>query len=445
MGRLFWKIFFAFWIALTAAAAATGSAVWWHRYSRDGADSQLAGAPPDRLLTSMAASLLTHGGIESLREWMAEIPNRRRLPLFVVDDAGHDVLGRAVPEGALARAKALASEPSAKPASTPVARHVATPQGQSYLLFVPRAAESRPSPPPFLEPWQLIAIGTASSLAVSALLAWYLARPIRNLRWAFNAAAQGKLETRVLPRMGRRRDEIADLGRDFDRMAQQLQTLVSAQARLLHDLSHELRSPLARLHAAAGLLRQDPDNLPRSLDRIEQETDRLDALVGEVLDLARLEGGTLPAPIARLDLAELVSSIVEDARFEAQASGRDVSFHPPAAAFVNGRADLLHRAIENVVRNAVKYTPVDTAVEVDLRATATCATLTVADRGPGVPEDQLARIFEPFYQSNSAQPPDGFGLGLAIAQRAINLHGGSIRATNRNAGGLRVEIELPLA
>jgi two-component system OmpR family sensor kinase len=245
--------------------------------------------------------------------------------------------------------------------------------------------------------------------------------------------------------MGRRRDEIADLGRDFDRMAQQLQTLVSAQTRLLHDLSHELRSPLARLHAAAGLLRQDPDNLPRSLDRIEQETDRLDALVGEVLDLARLEGGTSPAPMARLDLAELVSSIVEDARFEAHAAGRDVSFHLHAAPIVSGRADLLHRAIENVVRNAVKYTPAGTGVDITLRATAASATLTVDDHGPGVPSDELTRIFEPFYQTDSARRPDGFGLGLAIAQRAINLHGGSIRATNQSTGGLRVEIELPLA
>jgi two-component system, OmpR family, sensor kinase len=441
VGRLFWKIFFAFWIALMAAAAATGSAVWWHRYSREGADRELAGAPPDRLMTDMAASLLTHGGVEPLREWMTEIASRRRFSLFVVDDAGRDILGRAVPESALEHAKALASEPSAR-----VARQVATPQGQSYLLFVPRAAETRrPSPPPFLEPWQLIAIGTASSLAVSALLAWYLARPIRNLRWAFNAAADGKLETRVLPLMGRRRDEIADLGRDFDRMAQQLQTLVSAQARLLHDLSHELRSPLARLHAAAGLLRQDPENLPRSLDRIEQETDRLDALVGEVLDLARLEGGTSPTPMARLDLAELVSSIVDDARFEAQSSGREVSFLLRDAASVSGRADLLHRAIENVVRNAVKYTPAGTAVEVELLATATSVTLTVADRGPGVPSGELTRIFEPFYQTHSERRPDGFGLGLAIAQRAINLHGGSIRATNQSAGGLRVAIELPLA
>jgi two-component system OmpR family sensor kinase len=228
-------------------------------------------------------------------------------------------------------------------------------------------------------------------------------------------------------------------------MAQQLQTLVSAQARLLHDLSHELRSPLARLHAAAGLLRQDPENLPRSLDRIEQETDRLDALVGEVLDLARLEGGTSPAPTARLDLAELVSHIVEDARFEAQASGREVSFHSRDAAIVSGRADLLHRAIENVVRNAVKYTPAGTQVDVELRATARSASLTVADRGPGVSEHELVRIFEPYYQTNSERRADGFGLGLAIAQRAIHLHGGSIRAANQSAGGLRVEIELPLA
>jgi two-component system OmpR family sensor kinase len=384
---------------------------------------------------------LIHGGVEPLRQWMTEMTGRRRFSLFVVDDAGRDILGRPVPEGALAHAKTLAPEPSARP----IARQVTTPQGQNYLLFVPRAEARRPSPPPLLEPWQLIAIGTASSLAVSALLAWYLARPIRNLRWAFNAAADGKLETRVLPRMGRRRDEIADLGRDFDRMAQQLQTLVSAQARLLHDLSHELRSPLARLHAAAGLLRQDPENLPRSLDRIEHETDRLDALLGEVLDLARLEGGTSPAPMGRLDLAELVSNIVEDARFEAEASGRDVAFHSRDAAIVSGRADLLHRAIENVVRNAVKYTPTGTAVEVELRATAASATLTVADRGPGVPADELTRIFEPFYQANSERRAHGFGLGLAIAQRAIHLHGGSIRATNGSNGGLRVEIELPLA
>jgi two-component system OmpR family sensor kinase len=442
MGRLFWKIFFAFWIALMAAAAATGSAVWWHRYEREGADRELAGAPPDRLMTDMAASLLAHGGVEPLRDWMSEMTNPRRVSLLVVDDAGRDILGRAVPDAALAHARALASEPSARP----VARQVTTAQGRSYLLFVPRGAETRrSSPPPFLEPWQLIVIGTASSLAVSALLAWYLARPIRNLRWAFNAAAEGKLETRVLPRMGRRRDEIADLGRDFDRMAQQLQTLVSAQARLLHDLSHELRSPLARLHAAAGLLRQDPDNLPRSLDRIEQEADRLDALVGEVLDLARLEGGTSPSPMARLDLAELVSNIAEDARFEAQASARELRLNRRDAASVSGRADLLHRAIENVVRNAVKYTQAGTAVEIELRAEAACATLIVADHGPGVPHGELGRIFEPFYQASSERRADGFGLGLAIAQRAISLHGGSIRATNQSAGGLRVEIELPLA
>jgi two-component system OmpR family sensor kinase len=441
VGRLFWKIFFAFWLALIVAAAATGSVVWTQRFIREGADSKLIAAPPDRLVADMAASLLMHGDVEPLRDWMAETAARGRFSLFVVDDAGRDILGRAVPEASLEHAKDLASKPS----SRPVARRVVTPLGQSYLVFVLRTADSKHPPPRMLEPWDLVLIGTVSSLAVSALLAWYLARPIRNLRWAFNAAADGKLETRVLPLMGRRRDEIADLGRDFDRMALRLQSLVSAQRTLLHDLSHELRSPLARLHAATGLLRQDPKNLQRSLDRIELETERLDTLVGEVLELARLEGGTSPALEGKLDLVDLVSDITGDATFEAQALGREVSFESHGAATVGGRADLLRRAIENVIRNAVKYTPRGTTAEVELRSTTTSATLTVRDRGLGVPEGELARIFEPFYRADSAHGTNGFGLGLAIAQRAIRLHGGGIRAANRSGGGLQVEIELPLA
>src|SRR5207249_6291638 len=162
-----------------------------------------------------------------------------------------------------------------------------------YVLFVTRPPGPRPGPrpgpPPPIAPWEFIVIGIVTSLVFSALLAWYLTRPIRNLRWAFDAAAAGRLETRVSPLMGRRRDEIADLGRDFDRMAQQLQNLVSAQRRLLHDVSHELRSPLARLQAAIGLARQQPAKLDTSLERIEREAMRLDSMVGEVLALARLE------------------------------------------------------------------------------------------------------------------------------------------------------------
>src|SRR5437762_13264719 len=230
---------------------------------------------------------------------MSEVQGRRPVMMFAVDEQGRDVLGREVPGAALAAAR----EVVARGDEGRGVRRASAADGTSYLLFVTRApfgmekagkgsGGPRPGGPPHeppIAPWELIVIGIATSLAFSAILAWYLARPIRSLRWAFGEAAAGHLETRVSPRMGSRRDELADLGRDFDRMAQQLQNLVSAQRRLLHDVSHELRSPLARLQAAIGLVRQSPQKLDASLERIEREATRLSELVGEVLTLARLE------------------------------------------------------------------------------------------------------------------------------------------------------------
>ena len=443
MGRLFWKIFIGFWLALVAAALITGTAVWLQHRVRE-APTELAGGPPSRIATDMAAATLRHGGVEALRQWMSEVQVRRPVMIFAVDDQGHDVLGREVPGTALAEARELVDHGGSG------ARRVSAPGGQSYLVFVTRSAGPRPAlplhprPPP-IAPWEFIIIGIAVSLAFSALLAWYLARPIRSLRWAFDAAAAGRLETRVTPLIGSRRDEIADLGRDFDRMALQLQKLVSAQRRLLHDVSHELRSPLARLHAAIGLARQEPAKLEPSLERIEREATRLDHMVGEVLALARLESGTASRGKERVDLAYLAANIAEDARFEAEALGRGLTFTTDGDAPVMGDADLLHRAIENVVRNAVKFTREGTTVEVSVRTTKSSAILTVSDYGPGITSAELAKVFDPFYRGESASGTPGFGLGLAIAQRAIDAHGGTIRAANVAGGGLQVEIELPLA
>jgi two-component system OmpR family sensor kinase len=346
-----------------------------------------------------------------------------------------------VPPGALAAARELADN------GEPGARRVSTASGENYVLFVtrppgPRPAP-RPGPPPPIAPWEFIVIGIATSLAFSALLAWYLARPIRNLRWAFDAAAAGRLETRVSPRMGRRRDEIADLGRDFDRMATQLQKLVSAQRRLLHDVSHELRSPLARLEAAIGLARQDPARVEASLERIEREAARLDELVGEVLTLARLESRSERSLSESVDFAELAAAIAEDGRFEAEANNRRLRLEAPDRLIVTGNPELLHRAVENVVRNAVKYTAEGSEVLVRLEQKEDLALLQITDHGPGIPERELARVFEPFYRVGNEERK-GFGLGLAIAQLAVQAHGGSIHAANAPGGGLRVEIGLPL-
>ena len=443
MGRLFWKIFIGFWLALVSAALITGTAVWVQHH-RESAPTELAGGPPSRLATDLAAATLAHGGVEALRSWMKEVESRRPVQVFAVDDSGRDVLGREVAPATLAAARELIEH------GEPGARRVAAPGGERYLVFVTRPAggprpPGRPPGRPPIAPWEFIVIGIATSLAFSALLAWYLTRPIRKLRWAFDAAAAGRLETRVSPLMGRRRDEIADLGRDFDRMALQLQKLVSAQRRLLHDVSHELRSPLARLQAAIGLARQEPAKVEPSLERIEREASRLDHMVGEVLALARLEGGTATRPKERVDLAYLAANIAEDARFEAEAVGRALRFHADGDAPVMGDADLLHRAVENVVRNAVKFTREGSTVEVNVHTTKSSAILTVTDQGPGITSAELAKVFDPFYRGEAGNGTPGFGLGLAIAQRAIDAHGGTIRAANAPRGGLQVEIELPLA
>src|SRR6478736_685805 len=424
MGRLFWKIFFAFWLSALAAAAATGTAVWLQHHPRSAADAELAQGPAAMLAGELASATLRHGGIEALREWLKETHRTQGPSLFVVDAQGRDLLGRPVPMQALARARELAASDE----SPRAAREVAAAGGERYVLFTPLEGEPRrprrPPPPP---PWELAIIVGIASFAVSGLLAWYLARPIRALRWAFGAAAEGRLETRARPLMKGRRDEIADLGDDFDRMAEQLQGLVAAQRRLLHDVSHELRSPLARLQAAIGLARQSPAKLEASLERIEHEVTRLDELVGEALTLARLESGAPEAAVETIDLADLVADVAEDARFEAQAAGRGLALQSVDKLLVRGHSELLHRAVENVVRNAVKYTAAGTEVELNLYMAGACAVLVVSDRGPGIPPAELERVFEFFYRIRG-DTVKGFGLGLAIARRAVMAHGGRISA-----------------
>ena len=318
----------------------------------------------------------------------------------------------------------------------------------------PPAMRERPPPPPFGDPPTMrerppapslllpIAVAVVVSLLASALLAWYFAKPLRHLRWALGALADGNLDARIGPQLADRRDEIADLGRDFDDMARRLQQTVEAQRRLLHDVSHELRSPLARLQVAAGLARQDPARTAASLDRVEAEVGRLDRLVGELLTLSRLEAGDDRQQKAPIEVMELLAAVVEDAHYEAKANGRDLEFQEGAEFVIHGHRELLHRAFENVLRNAVKYTAPGTCVSVATRMLpGQGLSVLVCDRGPGVLPSELDTIFEPFHRGSGAGV-EGFGLGLAIARRAVEAHGGSVSARNRDGGGLCVEIVL---
>jgi two-component system OmpR family sensor kinase len=452
MGRLFWKLFFAFWLAVLVAGVAVGTAVWLHSRSLERSDTRLLlGGPRTAFFLDTATATLKHGGPETMREVLSdralrEDPNRpRRVRLLVVDDAGHDLLGRAIPPETLEYARAQAAL-----GNQDETRQITLEDGHHYLLFAALEPgsdiRSAPPRPPRTRSLLLsLVAGLFASLAFSALLAWYLSQPARHLRRAFAAAARGDLALRVTPLMRGRRDEIADLGQSFDHMAQRLQALLDAQRRLLHDVSHELRSPLARMQAAIGLARQDPQRLLDTLDRLEREANRLDTLIGELLALSRLETGGFDRVPGWIDPVDLAATLAEDARFESRNNGRDLVFHGEGEALLAAQPELLHRAFENVLRNAVKYTAPGTTVTVEaLAVPGKTFLLRVTDRGPGVPETDLQAIFEPFYRCADAQPATGFGLGLAIARRAVLSHDGSITARNREGGGLIIDITLPL-
>ena len=285
--------------------------------------------------------------------------------------------------------------------------------------------------------------GLIVSLVGALALAWYFAKPIRHLRGAFDAAARGDLAVRIGSGMGGRRDELADLGRDFDHMTERLGILMESQKRLLHDVSHEMRSPLARLQAAIGLARQQPEQFDKTLARIEMEGERLDRLVDELLTLSRLEAGVAGVQEA-VDMQELLAGIVEDARFEGAPRQVSVDFVSSALPELRANPELLHRAIENVVRNALRHSPSGGVVRIVAGATGNRLRVCISDQGAGVPEDVLEKIFRPFFRANDQTVGDGYGLGLAIAKKVIAAVNGQIWAKKSESGGLVVEIEMPV-
>lgn len=303
-------------------------------------------------------------------------------------------------------------------------------------------------------------------------LARYLTAPVATLRQATRELAGGNLAVRVAPSLGKRRDELASLGADFDVMAEQIESLLVAQRRLLGDISHELRSPLARLNIALELARQRAGREAESaLARMQREAETLNEMIGQLLALTRLETGGREMRTSNFDLAKLVRNIAEDAEFEAESRNRSVHVSSCASCIISGNEELLRSAIENVVRNAVQHTAEGSAVEIFVERDTNgsvgaslpaspgnhkdthnnsygdrFAAITVRDHGNGVPENAVADIFRPFYRVDDARDrvSGGTGLGLAITERAVRLHGGSVAASNADTGGLVVQIIIPV-
>lgn len=448
MGRLFWKFFFAFWLALLLAGVGVGTAVWLrHKALEESA------APTQQNLdfratafVKAAAVVLKYGGVGELKHFLAE--ETQRIPrVYALNEQDQEILGRDLAPNLLDHVGKLLQQPD-YPDAIRVARDAS---GHRFVLFavLPEFgfAGGRGLPPhkPPLPILPIIA-GTIASILFSFALAWYFAKPIRCLRNAFSAIARGYLNTRVAGLMGKRHDELAELGHRFDDMADKIDQLVKAQQHLLHDVSHELRSPLARMQAAIGLAQQQPEKTQEILQRIERESQRISDLVGELLILSRLAVGGIEEPTPEIDINDMLTDIVADARFEAAVKDVTVDYSGAEDIVLSGRTELLYRAIENVLRNAVKFSHPgsEILVRMDTDDDAKYLRISVDDQGPGVKNEDLAAIFNPFFRGANADNSDGSGLGLTIARRAVEAQGGCISAGNRAGGGLHVEMKLPL-
>ncbi|MGI9064992.1 MAG: ATP-binding protein [Pyrinomonadaceae bacterium] len=395
-----------------------------------------------------AAEVYEQQGREALVAYLDRIQRESNIRAFLFNRQLQELSGRRMPAEAprvAERAFETRRPEDAVTGSGPLlARTVTTPRGEQYALVA--ELPGRMPPESLFHPiMHLLAI-----ILTWGLFCYWLARhltsPVAKLRAATQELANGNLSARVMPAMGKRRDELALLAADFDLMAEKIESLISSQRRLLGDISHELRSPLARLNVALELARQRAGaDAASALERIQHEAENLNEMIGQLLALTRLESGAEGLKKGAFDLVELVSAIAADAQFEASSRNRSVRLKTNGRCTVVGNEPLLRRAIENVIRNAVQYTAQGTEVEVELRSDAG-AVITVRDHGAGVPENALVEIFRPFYRVDEARDREagGVGLGLAIADRAVRLHGGKIEAANASRGGLVVTIILPI-
>jgi two-component system sensor histidine kinase CpxA len=448
------RIFASFWVAMVLiVAGAIGVTLYVLAERTEGPQRDPAA------LAEQAAAALQSGGETGLKRWLTGLEHRDLdTRLFVVGPTGQELLGRPIPNFLARRLARNTLEPGHErppPLAEQAARYrppqplplIIAGDGTVYrLALMPRRPEFFDT----LEVPQARGAILLLAILVTTLISWWLARsvtrPVRVLTSATRALASGDLEIR-LPQVAKRRDELGVLARDFEEMARRLRELLLGRERLLRDVSHELRSPLARMQVAVALGRQPGGDVAQTLQRIESEAARLDTLIDHVLKLSRLDAGAAALTREPADLVGLVDQVARDASFEGQGRNVRVQWDPPEhAVTVRADAELLASAIENVVRNALRYSPPGSSVEIALHSNPDKVRLVVRDHGPGVPEGDLQHIFEPFFRvaESRSRETGGDGIGLAITARVLAAHGGATRAQNAPTGdGLQVELSLP--
>lgn len=442
MRSFFVQIFLSFWVSTIAIFVAANLAFPRGDFFR-----------PDNLLSALESFMRQVTQLQIERSPAQNCEDLRPVSLFVFDHQGEEICGKS----ALPEVKQLAAR--ARSAGTrqitivgsfwALGERITGQDGHGFVavLLTPlKRGQWFPHLPPYAIP---------VSALVTFVFAYLLTKPVRALRSAFRRFSAGDMSVRLPVARNALRDwggaDVRTLMIDFNEMADRIQALLEAHKTLLRDVSHELRSPLARLNVALELAREEAGDVAHALDRAELESSRLNALIGELLSLSLME--TIhDVPNSKLvQLGEVVEKLMPDLKFEADARGGRVIHNRKNACPVLGSEDLLRRALENVIRNAIRYSPSGAEVTVETSTepaeAGTTAIVRVCDSGPGVPQESLQAIFRPFYRVDSARQTTtgGVGVGLAIAQRAVQLHGGTIRAFNRKSGGLCVELCLPSA
>ncbi len=437
MPRLFWKLFLALWLSIMAFAVV----VSWINQAviiRNVIEEPAAAfeANQNRFKARLTRDL-AEGGERKLKKSLKSLPRGMHNHIFVLDKQGRELLGR---DRMIKRVK----QGRVKTTTT----QLQDADGGMYTLI----STGRRPPRSLLAPGpqgvgMRLGVAAVISALVSLLLARYLAGPLGHLSRASRHLATGDLSVRVGMPLEKRNDEFGQLARDMDEMAAQLQVMQQANQRLLRDVSHELRSPLARLRVALEIARnKDQGLVVDELNRIELESERLEQLIDEVLSLLRESSDRHEMNTDHFDLSELLQDLVHTVSYEIDENRQNIELQIEPTLMLDGDRELLWRALENLLRNAVIHSGGEGDIRVcAIQTTAKEIQVSVLDSGPGIAEEHIARIFEPFYRVDEARnrSSGGHGLGLAIAASAIRRHGGRVSAANRQGGGLEVQVVLP--
>ena len=438
---LYWKIFFFFWLTLIAVifSVATLSEIIVEERDQDQYQRVVR-------LGIKAADIFETNGPAELTAWLRYIDQEFDVKGFMLDSKRRPISLANLPKNWLQFALPLTQNRLSE-------RHlrgfqpyrISSSSNRIYTFVAHR--DNRGPYPAWLKHLPILQVLTALVIValLTAFVTWRITDPLRKLKQATDSFARGNLDTRLTNLVGARKDEIGEVGLAFNHMAERISLLVSNQQRLFRDISHELRTPLARQQIAIELLaRKMPATEHQSLHRIEREIERMNALIDQVLSLLRLEQQDQSPVDETYDLGALLQKLTQDAQFEAQ-SKHQVLLQQPAHILLTGQPELVSRAVENILRNAIRYTSADGRVFLQVEKQKDNIVIRIEDEGEGVPESSLKRLFEPFYRVETSrnQQSGGYGVGMAIAEQAIRAQGGTIEASNRSTGGLRVDIILP--